>query len=93
MTKKEIKQLIIDSDYKNKDVIILWKYQPYGRIGFVEKSVKTANWNKEYNGFNYLVDPYTTRMELFTLNQLVDYIEKYNFYAGFEFKILRADDE
>ena len=32
MTKQEIKQLIIDSDYKNKDVVIYWRFTLNGLL-------------------------------------------------------------
>ena len=87
MTKAEIKDLIIASDYKNKDVVIWWQCD----IGHVFKKIiqtKTATW---YEKDFFEVSGKFTCLLLADLVELIHYdsISEKNF----KLKILEVDDE
>jgi len=77
MTKSEIKQLIIDSDYKNKNVVIWWKYNDITNVAICD------------GDDDFYID-YSER--IYKLDDLVDYIFRKAQYDNFKLKILEVDN-
>ena len=76
MTKKQIKDLIIKSDYKNDShrPVIRWSYENQNIIG--GRFTKEAIW---HNGYFYIHE------DFFLLHQLIDILYDYkNTYRNFE---------
>ena len=93
MTKKRIKKLIVDSDYKNKDVVIWWKWG-YGESGNYE--ITSVAIYYKYSD-EWFVDHSTHK---FSLNYLVttiwrcyDNLDKENAKEWFKFKVLEVKDD
>ena len=93
MTKAEIKKLIVDSDYKNKDVVIWWKWG-YGESG--NHDITSVATYFKYSD-EWFVDYSTHR---FSLDYLVETIWRYydklgkeNAKEWFRFKVLEVGDD
>ena len=78
MTKAEIKNLIIKSDYKNKDVVIWWKYDETTNVAIYHCDDVFA---LDYNEIVYELD------------DLVNHIFRRSQYDNFKLKILEVDDD
>ena len=78
MTKKEIKDLIIKSDYKNKDVVIWWKYDDTTNVAI-------------YNGDDGFYLDYS-EIE-YELDDLVEAIFINSNYNNFKLKILEVKND
>ena len=82
MTKKEIKDLIIKSDYKNKDVVIWWQFE--NNDSLVKKAIK---YDADFGGFEvYGVVNHTTE------HDIINYISQFGDSKNFKLKILEVDD-
>ena len=83
MTKAEIKKLIIDSDYKNQDVVIWWTCQ------FMEKpSFLVAVWSRNKERFDI-----SLHSASLTLSQLVNNIFADSQKSNFKIKIVEVGDD
>ena len=80
MTKSEIKDLIVASDYKNKNVVIWWQ-------------IRWVTGNKTSYCSTYSNERFWGFRDRQTLDELVDDIEKMSHFTGFKLKILEVDDE
>ena len=78
MTKAEIKQLIIDSDYKNKDVVIWWKYNDITNVAIYHCDDVFA---LDHNEIEYKLD------------DLVEVIFWLSSNCNLKLKILEVDDD
>ena len=78
MTKKEIKDLIIASDYKNKDVVIWWKYNDMPNVAI-------------YNGDDGFYLDYSENE--YELDDLVNHIFRRSQYDNFKLKILEVKND
>ena len=82
MTKKAIKQLILDSDYKNNRVVISWSWlDKYG-----VSNNASSKWNYSHNGFWYQ-GGVSANIDILTLKQLVDLIKTFDDGKTFELEV------
>ena len=78
MTKAEIKNLIIKSDYKNKDVVIWWKYNDITSVAIYNDN--DDGFYLDYNDIAYELD------------DLVDVIFWVSSNCNLKLKILEVDN-
>ena len=78
MTKDEIKDLIIKSDYKNKDVVIWWKYNDITSVAIYNDN--DDGFYLDYNDIAYELD------------DLVDVIFWVSSNCNLKLKILEVDN-
>ena len=84
MTKKEIKDLIIKSDYKNKEVVIWWRWRENKVYGNFDKAV--AFWD----GYHFNV---SDSNYVWDFDKLVDEVYNFSKCFGVKFKILEVDND
>ena len=93
MTKKEIKDLIIASDYKNKDVVIWLKWSPVYEYDYDYdydfadeiRLIYYCHYHKKFIASNFAKN----------LNEMVDFvhlIQSREYAKNFKLKILEVDD-
>ena len=90
MTKSQIKKLIVDSDYKNKDITIWWRYKGFAMNA--KAIIKIAKWDDFQQRFYHLPNLHE-KSTTFSLSRLVDFIKAHDYGKTFELDILEENND